>query len=59
MKDNTNARSTERIRERQEADMDGILKMWEERKARMAKAASAKNKKAAKITAQTKKTTKK
>lgn len=53
MKDNTNARSAERIRERQEADMDGILKMWEERKARMAKDANlkksaAKNKPAAK-----------
>ena len=59
MKDSTNARSEERIRERQEADMDGILKMWEERKARMAKAAPAKNKKASKTTAKTKKTTKK
>ena len=59
MKDNTNARNAVRIRERQEADMDGILKMWEERKARMAKAASEKNKKASKTTAKTKKTTKK
>ena len=59
MKDSTNARSAERIRERQEADMDGILKMGEERKARMAKAASAKNKKASKTTAKTKNTPKK
>ena len=42
MKDNTNARSAERIRERQEADMDGILKRWEERKARAEKAANPK-----------------